>query len=97
MFTLIPENGKYVRVRRVADIKELENTLRQPVKEAFGGEILERGEEMDIYIAKPLDSYKTVARKFGVGEEELQRVNFSRPIYPTCKIFVPRKKSRVSI
>ena len=97
MVTLIPENGKYVRVRRGADIKELENTLRQPVKEAFGGEILERGEEMDIYIAKPLDSYKTVARKFGVGEEELQRVNFSRPIYPTCKIFVPRKKSRVSI
>ena len=97
MFTLIPDNGKYVRVRRGADLKELENTLCQPVKEAFEGEILERGEEMEIYVAKPLDSYKSIAKKFGVGEEELQRVNFSRPVYPTCKIFVPRKKSRVSI
>lgn len=97
MFTLIADNAKYVRVRRGVEREELETKLRLPVKEAFAGEILERGEELEIYIAKPLENYGVIARKLCVSEEELKSINFARPVYPTCKLFVPCKKRRVSI
>ena len=92
MFTLVSEKSKYVRVRRGVELTDLEKELKAPVKEVFAGEIVPRGEEMLLYVAKPLENYAVIARKFGVGESELKDANFARPVYPTCRLYVPKKR-----
>ena len=93
MFTLAMDNGKFLRVRRGASQIEVEARLLRPVYVVFAGAIVERGEKLFVYKAKPLETYTTIAKKFGVSEEELTAVNFSRPVYPTCKIYVPCKNA----
>ena len=70
MFTLVTDHSKYIRVRRGADQGAVEKELKSPVDDVFAGEILLRAEGMEIYVAKPHDSYASVARKFGLTEEE---------------------------
>ena len=93
MFTRATDNGKFLRGRRGASQSEVEAQLLRPVYNVFAGAIVERGEKLFVYTAKPLENYKTIAKKFGASEEELKAVNFSRPVYPTCKIYVPCKNA----
>ena len=93
MFTLATDNAKFLRVRRGASASELEAQLSRPVGDIFTGAIVERGEKLFPYRAKPLETYLTIAEKFGVSEDELKSINFFRQIYPTCKIYVPCKNA----
>lgn len=97
MFTLVTDKSKYFRVKDGQSREEVEAALRVPVGETFAGKIIERGEPMEIYVVKPLENYRTIARKLGVSEEELETVNAHKPVYPTCRLFVPYKKRRASI
>ena len=92
MFTLVTDRSKYFRVKRGQTKAEVEAALCVPVKNFFCGAIAEVGDKMEIYVCRPLESYTTVSRKFGVPVEELKRINFSKPVYPSCKLFVPCKK-----
>lgn len=92
MFTLVTDRSKYFRVRRGQTKREAEAVLRSPVKDFFCGAICEIGEEMDVYTVRPTESYKSISLKLGVPEEELKKINFSKPVYPSCKLFVPCKK-----
>ena len=93
MFTLVTDRSKYFRVKRGQSGEEVESVLCCPVfGKAFCGAIIETGEKLTPYIALPLENYNTVARKFGVSAEELKRVTRSKPVYPSCKLFVPCKK-----
>ena len=93
MFTLVTAKCKFFRVKRGQSGEEIEAALKKPVPpDAFGGKIIETDGEYTVYEARPFDSYKTVAERFGIAEKELEEANFSRIIYPTRKLFVPCKK-----
>ena len=92
MFTLVTDRSKYFRVKRGQTKAEVETALCVPVKNFFCGAIAEVGEKMEIYTCQPLENYLTLSRKFGVSVEELKEANFSKPVYPSCKLFVPCKK-----
>ena len=92
MFTLVTDRSKYFRVKRGQTKAEVEAALCVPVKNFFCGAIAEVGDKMEIYTCLPLESYLSLSRKFGVPVEELKRINFSKPVYPSCKLFVPCKK-----
>ena len=92
MFTLVTDRSKYFRVKRGQTKAEVETALCVPVKHFFCGAIAEVGEKMEVYTCLPLESYSSLSRKFGVPVEELKRLNFSKPVYPSCKLFVPCKK-----
>lgn len=92
MFTLVTDRSKYFRVKRGQTKADIEAAFRTPVKYCFCGAIAEIGEEKEVYLCKPLDSYNSLSLKFGVPAEELKRINFSKPLYPSCKLFVPCKK-----
>ena len=92
MFTLVTDRSKYFRVKRGQTKAEVEAALCVPIKNCFCGAIAEVGDEMEIYTCLPLESYNTLSRKFGVPAEELKRINYSKPVYPSCKLFVPCKK-----
>lgn len=67
--------------------------LCRPADNVFAGAIVERGVNLFVYAAKPLETYASVAKKFGVEEGELKSINLFRPVYPTRKIYVPRKNT----
>ena len=92
MFTLVTDRSKYFRVKRGQTKAEVESVLRTPIKNFFCGAIAETGEEVEHYICRPMESYQSISSKCGISVEELKRINFSRPVYPSCKLFVPCKK-----
>ncbi len=92
MFTLVTDRSTYFRVKRGQTKAEVEAAFCVPLNNFFCGAIAAVGEKMEIYTCRPLDSYHTLSRKFGVSVEELKRINFSKPVYPSCKLFVPCKK-----
>lgn len=90
MFTLESEKNAFFRVKRGQSAREIENVLRVPVREAFGGAIIAADGEYDLYTAQPSDSYRTVAARFGVDEDRLKKVNGGGVVYPSRRLFVPR-------
>ncbi len=94
MFTLVTDRSKYFRVKRGQSAGEIEKVLKTPVQGcAFNGRIIEVSKEnLTVYKACVGDTYRTVAEKFGADEEKLKRINSGKPVYPTCKLFVPRGK-----
>lgn len=93
MFTLETDKSKYFRVKRGQSAKEIERFFNLPVNgEVFGGRIIYLTDENFVsYTATVGDTYKTIALKFGADEEKLKNLNGNKPVYPTCKIFVPCK------
>ena len=93
MFTLITDRSRYFKVKRGQSAGEIERVLNTPVcGKAFAGRIVKVAEEpLAVVTAGVGDSYATVAAKYGVPESHLKEINGSKPVYPTCKIFVPRK------
>lgn len=92
MFTLVTDRSRYFRVKRGQNACEIERALNIPVPPSvFAGEILPVSEAVfSVYKAVVGDTYRTVALRFGVEEGELKKANGFRPVYPTCKIFVPK-------
>lgn len=91
MFTLVTEKSRFYRVKRGQSAKEIESVLCVPCGEAFCGAIIEADGDFDVYLVKPCETYRSLAAKFRRGEEELRQANNNRPLYPTQKLFVPRK------
>lgn len=90
MFTLVTENGKYFKVKRGQSAEEVQSALNVPVLgEAFCGRIIETDKRYKVYTATAGDNYRTVAERFGVTEAELRQANGGKPVFPTCKLFVP--------
>ncbi len=91
MFTLITDKSKYFRVKRRQGAAEIENEFNIPVQgQIFAGRIIFVGEKnLRHYVAEVGDTYRTIALKFGVNETELKEINGFKPVYPTCKLFVP--------
>lgn len=91
MFTLITDKSKYFRVKRGQTAAAIEKTLSVPVLgQTFSGRIIIIGNENLIpYTAEVGDTYRTIALKFGTDETELKKINGFKPVYPTCKLFVP--------
>ena len=93
MFTLITDRSRYFKVKRGQSEREIETVLNTPVcGKAFAGRIVRVIEEpLTTVIADVGDSYRTVSAKCGISESHLRDINGGRPVYPTCKIFVPKK------
>lgn len=91
MFTLVTDKSKYFRVKRGQSAADVQKAFNAPVcGKVFAGAIVRiRQENFTEYCASPGDSYKSVAQKFGIEEEQLKRLNNYKPVYPTCKLFVP--------
>jgi len=93
MFTLVMEKSKFFRVKRGQCAAEIERTLQTPVcGKVFSGELIEVKNNLRVYVAAVGDNYRTIALKTGVSESALKELNSSKPVYPTCKVFVPAEK-----
>lgn len=92
MFTLITDRSRYFKVKRNQSAGDVENTFDTPVNgECFSGRIIKLSRERLIKATATVgDTYATLAKKYGVSEEKLKEINSSKPVYPTCKIFVPK-------
>ena len=93
MFTLITDRSRYFKVKRGQSSGEIERVLNTPVcGNAFAGRIIKVAEEPLIRVTAGVgDSYRTIAEKCGVSQSQIEQINGYKPVYPTCKIFVPKK------
>ena len=93
MFTLITDRSRYFKVKRGQRLGEIEKVLDTPVwGRAFAGRIVKVAKEpLAAVTADVGDSYRTIAEKYGVSQSHLKEINGNRSVYPTCKIFVPKK------
>lgn len=90
MFTLVTEKHKFFRIKRGMTAGEVEQKLCVPVQgKLFVGKIMETDEKFKVYFALPGDTYRTVALKFRVNEDELKKINSDRIVYPTRRLFIP--------
>lgn len=90
MFTLITQKSKFFKVKRGQTGEEIEKIFSVPVcGEPFGGQIINTEERYSVYTAKVGETYRSIAQQFGLSEAELADINNSKPVYPTCKLFVP--------
>ena len=92
MFTLITDRSRYFKFKRGQSSGEVEKVLNTPVcGKVFAGRIIKVADErLTIVTAEVGDSYRTIAAKYGTAESHLKEINGSKPVYPTCKIFVPQ-------
>ena len=93
MFTLITDRSRYFKFKRGQNPGDVERVLITPVSgKAFAGRIVKVAEErLTPIVAEVGDTYRTIAAKYGCQETHLKEINGSKPVYPTCKIFVPKK------
>ncbi len=93
MFTLITDRSRYFKIKRGQSAGEVEAELNTPVfGQAFAGMVVSVEAERLVRISAGVgDSYRTLAAKYGADENRLKRLNGGKPVYPTCKIFVPKK------
>lgn len=91
MFTLFTDRSKYFRVKRGQNACEIERVLKSPVHgNVFAGRIIELGDKnLKQYVVSVGETYHTIALKFQADEELLKKTNGYKPVYPTCKLFVP--------
>ena len=93
MFTLVTDRSKYLRIRRNVAPCEVERLFKIPVcGETFAGRIIELTPPCEVYVVRPAETYASISLKTGVEREELEKLNGFKPIYPSCKLFVPCKK-----
>ena len=90
MFALVRENYRFFRVKRGQTGEEIQKELQIPAPNSpFGGQILRADKKCRVYTVKAGDTYRSVCRKEGVSEDELKELNFSAPLYPTKKLYIP--------
>lgn len=90
MLTLKNEKCRYLRVRKGMDGEVISSRLNCPVPQ-----VLKEGQIIRIYhncryvSARVGDSYGAIARREGVDEGQLLRLNGECPVYPTRRIWLP--------
>ncbi len=91
MFSLCLEKGKYVRIRRGVDKRDIERVFGFPVNaEIFTGAIVCVIPKPKGYCyALPNDTYLSIAEREGVSAEKLEKLNASSPVYPSKKVWLP--------
>ena len=91
MILLCLEKGKYLRVRRGVQKRDIERAFGFPVSaEVYEGAILPvLPAPSGFCYALPGDSYLSIAIRESVDVEELKKLNGFAPIYPTKKIWLP--------
>lgn len=89
MFTLVTDKSPFYRIKRGQSAEEVEKLLSVPCGEAFCGAIIAADGKFYVYSVKPCETYRSIAEKLGVSRAELEKINFSRPLYPTQRLFVP--------
>lgn len=87
------DQSPFYRVKRGQTAAEVEKVLHCPAGEVFAGAVIHVVSCKE-YRVQPFESYCTLAKKFGIGEEELKEFNYSRVLYPSCKIYVPESYHR---
>ena len=93
MFTLVTDKCKFFRVKRGQSGAEIEARFNVPVTgDVFGGRIIETDKRYSVYVAKVGDTYRSIAKAEGVDEDELKNANGGKPVYPSCRLFVPCKQ-----
>ena len=94
MFTIVTEKSKFFRIKRGQSGEEVEKFFLTPVGgAAFAGRIIEVKRNLSVHIAAVGDTYRTIAAATGCKEAALRELNGAKPVYPTCKIFYPRKNN----
>ena len=93
MFTLITDRSRYFKIKRGQSSGEIEEVLNTPVcGKPFVGRIIRVADERLFKVTADVgDTYRTIAVKYGADETHLKEINGNKPVYPTCKIFVPKK------
>ena len=91
MILLSLERGAYLRVRKGVDKHDIERAFNFPINcEVYEGAIIPvmRAPRGFCY-ALAGDSYCAIAKREGVDEEELKRLNGNCALYPTKKVWIP--------
>lgn len=90
MFLLVTERGKYLRIRKNVKKDQIIRLFSVPVTgEAYCGKIILLTEPKRFIYANAGASYKSIAQKEGVDEEQLKRLNGGEVIYPTKRVWLP--------
>ncbi len=90
MFALKVHKSEFYRVRRGQSRDEICSVLGTPVpSELYAGRIISVNGGYKPYRASAGESYSSIAAKFAIDADELRRINYDVPVYPTAKIFVP--------
>lgn len=82
------DRGKFYRIKGGQTARDVEKILTVPVNECFDGAVITIT-DCRLYTVQPFETYAAIAKKYGIEEEMLINFNGKRPLYPTCKIFIP--------
>lgn len=95
MFTLIMDRPPFYRIKEGQSAELTEKTFSCPVSgEAFAGRIVPVSRRpLSVCRAQVGDSYERIATRLGVDGRELEILNGGKPVYPTCKLFVPSEST----
>lgn len=89
-FTLYRERGRYVRIRAKMSEEEISREVNFSTEDKlFAGKILIVKKYSKVIFANVGDTYQKIAARENVDENALKNLNFSKPVYPTAKIYVP--------
>lgn len=82
------DRSKFYRVKSGQSAREIEKVLCVPVNNCYEGAII-NVLDCSLYTVQPFETYASIAQRYGMEEEQLKEFNGARPLYPTCKIFIP--------
>ena len=90
MSMLSLDRGAFYRVKRGQTPREIEQAFGVPANSAFAGGIICLGDFI-VHKVGPHESYESVAALYQIDAETLRKLNSDRLIYPSQKLFVPRR------
>ena len=89
MFSLVKEQGKYLRVRGRVKKEDIISAFSCPVGDVFCGAIIEIKAPKRYCYALAGDTYALIAARENADEKELRELNSNKIIYPTLRIWLP--------
>ena len=90
MFSLKTERGKYFKVKHGVEKSEIVSVFNCPVEgEIFTGKIIALTPPKRCVYAVVGDTYKKIAARERVKEEELIKLNYAAPVYPSKRVWLP--------
>ncbi len=78
-----------MRIRKRVTEKDVTDAFCCPAKKVFCGEIIELTPPKRYCYAKAGDTYKSIAARERVSEQDLRALNCDKCVYPTLKIWLP--------
>ncbi|MDE5789211.1 MAG: hypothetical protein K2H78_02215 [Clostridia bacterium] len=89
MFSLVKEQGKYLRVRGRVKKEDIISAFSCPVGDVFCGAIIEIKPPKRYCYALAGDTYASIAARENVDQKELTELNDNKTVYPTLRIWLP--------